>query len=201
MRIIFLGPPGAGKGTQAARLSRKLNIPQLSTGDMLRAEVSKGTFIGKQVKNIMESGHLISDSIVNRVVCDRIGHPDCSGGFILDGYPRTVDQAQNLQIIVSGMNCCIDAVIELQVDGSLMFKRIESRVSKAISSEKSVRSDDKYDVFIRRMEDYRRVTVPLSSYYRDRGCLHIIDGMLDADTVSRDIDSLLVSIEGKCCRS
>ncbi|MGZ9594936.1 MAG: adenylate kinase, partial [Candidatus Liberibacter asiaticus] len=162
MRIIFLGPPGSGKGTQACRLSQKLNVPQLSTGDMLRAEVDRNTLLGKQVKGSMESGSLISDAIVNQVVCDRIRLPDCDSGFILDGYPRTVDQAKSLHAFISNMDCAIDAVIELRVEDASMFKRIQVRVLEAIASEKSVRSDDKYDVFLKRIENYRKTILPLS---------------------------------------
>ncbi|AKK19809.1 adenylate kinase [Candidatus Liberibacter africanus] len=194
MIIVFLGPPGSGKGTQASRLSHKLEIPQLSTGDILRAEVDRNTPLGQEVRGIMETGGLISDNIINQVVRDRIRLPSCSSGFILDGYPRTIDQAKSLQVLVSEINCFIDAVIELRVDHSSMFERIQARVSEAISSERSVRSDDKYDVFLKRIEDYHRTMRPLFSYYHDMGLLHVIDGMLDIDVVSKNIDSLLVSI-------
>ncbi|MEG8099513.1 adenylate kinase [Candidatus Liberibacter brunswickensis] len=197
MIIIFLGPPGSGKGTQSYILSKKLGFPKLSTGDMLRSEVDKDTSLGKKINGIMESGALISDSIVNQIVFDRIILPDCSCGFILDGYPRTVDQAKKFQSIISDIGFSIDAVIELQVDVSSMFERIKARVSEAISSDKYVRSDDKYDVFLKRMECYQKKMLPLSSYYSNMGCLHIINGMLDVDIVSKNIDSLIFSIRKK----
>ncbi|MBL0849378.1 MAG: adenylate kinase [Candidatus Liberibacter ctenarytainae] len=202
MRIVFLGPPGSGKGTQSSRLSKKFGIPQLSTGDIFRTEVGKNTDIGQQIKSMMETGRLISDSIVNKVVYNRIRYSsDCAHGFILDGYPRTVDQARFLQHFLSNLGFCIDAVIELSVDDVAMFKRIDDRISRSMSSKESIRSDDKHDVLLKRIEDYREKICLLSEYYRDIGCLYTVDGMLDVETVSKYIDSVLVAVEKKCCNS
>ncbi|TRL30529.1 adenylate kinase [Rhizobium straminoryzae] len=191
MRLIFLGPPGAGKGTQAKRLTDKFGIPQLSTGDMLRAAVSAGTEIGKRAKAVMDAGGLVSDDIVNQIVSERIASADCSKGFILDGYPRTVPQAKALAENMAAMNLRLDAVIELKVDEEALIRRIESRVAETLAAGGTVRSDDNPESFRKRLAEYREKTAPLSAYYSEQGELVVLDGMADVDAVTRSIETAL----------
>lgn len=191
MRLIFLGPPGAGKGTQAKLLTEKHGIPQLSTGDMLRAAVAAQTEVGKRAKAVMDAGQLVSDAIVNEIVSDRIDSPDCGKGFILDGYPRTVPQAQALDEILAGKGLGLDAVIELRVDEDALVKRMETRVAETIAAGGAVRSDDNPEAFKRRLTEYREKTAPLSSYYATTGKLKTIDGMAEVDAVTREIAKIL----------
>lgn len=191
MRLIFLGPPGAGKGTQAKLLTEKHGIPQLSTGDMLRAAVAAQTEVGKRAKAVMDAGQLVSDAIVNEIVSDRIDSPDCAKGFILDGYPRTVPQAQALDEILEGKGLGLDAVIELKVDEDALVKRMETRVAETIAAGGAVRSDDNPEAFKRRLTEYREKTAPLSSYYATTGKLKTIDGMAEVDAVTREIAKIL----------
>ncbi|MGG2477143.1 adenylate kinase [Rhizobium sp. BR5] len=191
MRLIFLGPPGAGKGTQAKRLTDKYGIPQLSTGDMLRAAVSAGTEIGKRAKAVMDAGGLVSDDIVNQIVSERIEAPDCAKGFILDGYPRTVPQAKALADNMRKKNLALDAVIELKVDEEALIRRIENRVAETIAAGGTVRSDDNPEAFRKRLTEYREKTAPLSSYYSEQGELVTLDGMADVDAVTEAIEGVL----------
>ncbi|MCP8895485.1 adenylate kinase [Shinella daejeonensis] len=191
MRLIFLGPPGAGKGTQARYLTEKHGIPQLSTGDMLRAAVAAGTDVGKRAKAVMDAGQLVSDEIVNEIVSDRIGSPDCSGGFILDGYPRTVPQAEALDSILAGKGIALDAVVELKVDQEALVARMENRVAETVAAGGTVRSDDNPEAFKRRLTEYREKTAPLSAYYAMTGKLRTVDGMADVDTVTAEIAAIL----------
>ncbi|KPF44683.1 adenylate kinase [Rhizobium sp. G187] len=191
MRIIFLGPPGAGKGTQAKRLTDKYGIPQLSTGDMLRAAVTAGTDIGKRAKEVMDAGGLVSDDIVNQIVSERIQEADCSKGFILDGYPRTVPQARALAENMKASNLVLDAVIELKVDEEALIRRIENRVAETIAAGGTVRSDDNPESFRKRLTEYREKTAPLSEYYAGEGQLVVLDGMAEMDTVSEEISRVL----------
>ncbi|MDH7805313.1 MULTISPECIES: adenylate kinase [unclassified Rhizobium] len=191
MRLIFLGPPGAGKGTQAKRLTDKYGIPQLSTGDMLRAAVSAGTEIGKRAKAVMDAGGLVSDDIVNQIVSERIEAPDCAKGFILDGYPRTVPQAKALAENMHKKNVALDAVIELKVDEEALIRRIENRVAETIAAGGTVRSDDNPEAFRKRLTEYREKTAPLSQYYSEQGELVTLDGMADVDAVTADIERVL----------
>lgn len=191
MRIIFLGPPGAGKGTQAKRLTEKYGIPQLSTGDMLRAAVSAGTEIGKRAKAVMDAGGLVSDDIVNQIVAERIQDSDCSKGFILDGYPRTVPQAKALAENMVASRLKLDAVIELKVDEEALIRRIENRVAETIAAGGTVRSDDNPESFRKRLAEYREKTAPLSQYYSEQGQLVVLDGMADVDAVTLAIDNVL----------
>lgn len=191
MRLIFLGPPGAGKGTQAKRLTEKFDIPQLSTGDMLRAAVSAGTEIGKRAKAVMDAGGLVSDDIVNQIVSERIASADCAKGFILDGYPRTVPQAKALAENMAAMNLALDAVIELKVDEEALIRRIESRVAETLAAGGTVRSDDNPESFRKRLAEYREKTAPLSAYYSEQGQLVVLDGMADVDAVTRSIEATL----------
>ena len=191
MRLIFLGPPGAGKGTQAKRLTDKYGIPQLSTGDMLRAAVSAGTEIGKRAKAVMDAGGLVSDDIVNQIVSERIEAPDCAKGFILDGYPRTVPQAKALAENMRKKNLALDAVIELKVDEEALIRRIENRVAETIAAGGRVRSDDNPEAFRKRLTEYREKTAPLSNYYSEQGELVTLDGMADVDAVTEAIENVL----------
>ncbi|MCM2453929.1 adenylate kinase [Rhizobium sp. CG4] len=191
MRLIFLGPPGAGKGTQAKRLTDKYGIPQLSTGDMLRAAVSAGTEVGIRAKAVMDAGGLVSDDIVNQIVSDRIVEPDCAKGFILDGYPRTVPQAKALAENMQAKNLRLDAVIELKVDEEALIRRIENRVAETIAAGGKVRPDDNPETFRKRMVEYHEKTAPLSQYYSEQGQLVTLDGMAGVDSVTAEIEHVL----------
>lgn len=191
MRLIFLGPPGAGKGTQAKRLTEKYGIPQLSTGDMLRAAVSAGTDVGQRAKAVMDAGGLVSDDIVNQIVADKLLSSDCSNGFILDGYPRTVPQAQALAENLAENNIPLDAVIELIVDEEALVGRIESRVAETIAAGGTVRADDNPETFRKRLAEYREKTAPLSAFYAQQGELKTIDGMAEVDAVTEAIEQVL----------
>ncbi|OOG75795.1 adenylate kinase [Sinorhizobium sp. A49] len=191
MRLIFLGPPGAGKGTQAKLLTERYGIPQLSTGDMLRAAVAQATEVGKRAKAVMDAGQLVSDAIVNEIVSDRIDAPDCANGFILDGYPRTVPQAVALGQMLKGKGLKLDAVIELKVDETALVKRMENRVAETIAAGGSVRSDDNPEAFKRRLTEYREKTAPLSEHYAGTGELKTVDGMADVDAVTAQIEKIL----------
>ncbi|HVW54709.1 MAG TPA: adenylate kinase [Rhizobiaceae bacterium] len=193
MRLILLGPPGAGKGTQAKLLAAKHGIPQLSTGDMLRAAVQAGTEIGKRAKAVMDSGALVSDEIVNQIVSERIDAPDCARGFILDGYPRTVAQAKALTAMLEEKGMKLDAVIELSVDESALVRRMESRVAETRAAGGQVRADDNPESFRKRLTEYKEKTAPLAAYYAGIGELKTIDGMADIDAVTAEIGALLES--------
>jgi adenylate kinase len=194
MRLIFLGPPGAGKGTQAARIVEKHHIPQLSTGDMLRAAVKAGTPIGLRAKEVMDSGALVSDDIVVGIVADRIEQPDARRGFILDGFPRTVAQAEALEAMLKRKHMELDAVIEFKVDESALLSRIQRRASETVAAGGSVRPDDNPDVFRTRLDAYRRQTAPLSEYFRKTGVLRTVDGMKSVEEVAADIDAILAEV-------
>ena len=194
MRLIVLGPPGAGKGTQAQRLVERYSIPQLSTGEMLRVTVATGTEIGREAKAIMDRGELVPDVVVNHMVSDRIDQEDCRRGFILDGFPRTVAQAEALTAMLEQKGVKLDAVIELKVDQTVLIERMEKRVADTLSAGGTVRSDDNRDTFARRLDEYRRKTAPLLDYYRRRGELIEIDGMQGMDVVTRDIASVLTKV-------
>ncbi|XUY27780.1 adenylate kinase [Agrobacterium sp. rho-8.1] len=191
MRLIFLGPPGAGKGTQAKRLTDKYGIPQLSTGDMLRAAVSDGSEIGKRAKEVMDAGGLVSDDIVNQIVSERIEQADCAKGFILDGYPRTVPQAKALGENLRDKGIDLDAVIELKVDEEALVRRIENRVAETVAAGGTVRSDDNPESFRKRLSEYREKTAPLSEYYHGQGDLVVLDGMAHVDVVTAAIEGVL----------
>ncbi|MFC0810806.1 adenylate kinase [Paracoccus panacisoli] len=191
MRLIVLGPPGAGKGTQAQRLAERHSIPQLSTGDMLRAAVTEGTETGRRVKAIMDRGELVPDDVVNQMVSDRIDQEDCRKGFILDGFPRTVAQAESLTAMLERRGVRLDAVIELKVDQTSLIERMEKRVADTLAAGGTARSDDNRDTFVRRLDAYRNKTEPLLDYYRRRNELITVDGMQGIDDVAREIEDVL----------
>ena len=191
MRLILLGPPGAGKGTQAERLMKKFGIPQLSTGDMLRAAVKAGTPVGLKAKAVMESGGLVSDEIVVGIIADRVREADAKNGFILDGFPRTVAQAKALDDILEKMSMKLDAIIELKVDEKALVSRMEKRVKDTIAAGGTVRADDNPEAFAKRLEQYREMTAPVSGYYAGRGTLKTVDGMKAIDEVTSAINGVL----------
>jgi adenylate kinase len=188
MRLILLGPPGAGKGTQAQRLVAKHGIVQLSTGDMLRAAVKAGTPVGAKVKDIMDRGDLCPDELVVAIVGDRIEEPDARNGFILDGFPRTVAQAEALERLLHDKHMELDGVVELKVDESALLRRIENRVAEMTARGEPLRKDDNPEVLKTRLEAYRRQTAPLTHYYQDKGMLRLVDGMAPIDDVTAAID-------------
>ena len=191
MRIILLGPPGAGKGTQSERIVQRFGIPQLSTGDMLRAAVAAGTPVGLEAKAVMESGGLVSDRIVVGIVADRIEEPDARRGFILDGFPRTVAQAEALSDMLASKGLSLSTVIELKVDENALVGRIEKRAAETLARGQAVRKDDTPEVFKQRLEAYRAQTAPLSAYYAQKRMLKTVDGMQPIDKVTADLMSVL----------
>ena len=188
MKLIFLGPPGAGKGTQAQRIQQAHNIPQLSTGDMLRAAVAAETPIGKQAKDIMARGDLVPDGVVVGIIADRIEADDCANGFILDGFPRNVAQAEALDTMLSDKNISLDAVIELAVDPDVLVQRI---LKRAQESESGPREDDTEQALQHRLRVYEEQTAPVADYYAGKGILRTLDGMQDMDEVTQQIEAAL----------
>jgi adenylate kinase len=193
MRLILLGPPGAGKGTQAQRLVDKYGIPQLSTGDMLRAAVQAGSEVGKRAKAVMDAGELVSDAIVNAIVAERIDQADCAGGFILDGYPRTLVQADAVESMLSERGISLDTVIELVVDDRALVGRIVKRAEDAKAAGQPVRKDDNPAVFEERLREYYKKTAPLTGYYYAKGRLKTVDGMASIDAVTAEIEAVLTA--------
>lgn len=191
MRLILLGPPGAGKGTQASRLVEKHGIVQLSTGDMLRAAVAAETPIGLKAKAVMESGGLVSDDIVIGIIRDRIQEPDAKKGFILDGFPRTVAQAEALEALLAKEGLKLNAVIELKVDQSKLVDRIVKRATEAKAAGQPVRKDDDPEVFKTRLAAYNRDTAAVTPFYGAHGQLTVIDGMQPIEAVAKAIDTVL----------
>ena len=191
MRLILLGPPGAGKGTQAQRLVSKHHIVQLSTGDMLRAAVAAGTPLGHRVKDIMDRGDLCPDELVVEIVADRIEEPDAKNGFILDGFPRTVAQAQALDHMLAEKGLALDGVVQLKVDEDILIRRIENRVAEMAARGEPLRKDDNPEVLKTRLHAYRGQTAPLIHYYSDRGMLRTVDGMAPVEEVAAAIEAIL----------
>src|SRR6201999_324325 len=194
MRLILLGPPGAAKGTQAQRLVQKHGIVQLSTGEMLRAAVAAQTPIGLQAKDIMASGQLVPDEIVIGSTSDRLDQPDMKNGFILDGFPRTVPQAEALDELLRHKHLKLDAVIELRVNESALLSRVETRVAEMRGRGEEVRVDDPPEVLSKRLASYRALTEPLIHYYSERRKLLTVDGMMTIEHVTREINRILAAI-------
>ncbi|MCP4294459.1 MAG: adenylate kinase [Proteobacteria bacterium] len=208
MRIIFLGAPGSGKGTQSKKVAEQLKIPQLSTGDILRAAVKKGTEVGKKAQKIMEAGDLVSDEIMINIIKNRTAEPDCSDGYILDGFPRTLKQSQKLDEMAKSSGKKINKVISLEVDQSILVTRLTGRrVCSVCGSEYHIlfkkpenegfcdldgkglihRSDDHEDRIVTRLENYNRQTTPLIEYYIQKGILHNIDATGEIDDIKNKI--------------
>ncbi len=191
MIVIFLGPPGAGKGTQAAHIVEKYGIPQLSTGDMLRAAVAAQTPVGKQAKAIMDAGNLVSDDIVAAIVEERIEQDDCVSGFLLDGFPRTIAQAEMLDAMLTKKERGVDVVIELKVDEAALLDRLRKRIEDARAKGGEPRKDDNEETFKYRLQVYKDQTAPLIPYYENQGKLKVVDGMRSVEAVSAEIDAIL----------
>ena len=213
MNIILLGPPGAGKGTQAKRLEKNHNLIQLSTGDMLRAAIDSGSDLGKKAKPLMDAGSLVPDDLMIEIIADRIGQPDCANGFILDGFPRTTGQAAALDVMLSNKGLQLDAVIEMKVDEEALVERITGRYTCAdcgagyhdrfqVPREDGVcdscggtnfkrRADDNEETVRSRLEAYHAQTAPILPYYEKKGVLQSVDGMADIDEVTAQLKDLL----------
>jgi adenylate kinase len=204
MRLILLGPPGSGKGTQAQRLVKRYGIIQLSTGELLRAAVAAQTPVGLKAKDVMASGGLVPDDIVIGIISDRLDQPDAKKGFILDGFPRTVRQAEALDELLKKKHMKLDAVIELRVNESALLERVESRVAEMRARGEEVRIDDTPEVLTRRLASYRSQTEPLIHYYSERRKLLTVDGMMTIEHVTREISRILAAIgavEAKASRN
>jgi adenylate kinase len=189
MKLIFLGPPGAGKGTQAQRLEASRGLIQLSTGDMLRATIAAGGALGEQVKEIIEAGSLVPDDIIVDMIAKRIEEPDCANGFILDGFPRTTAQADALDKMLEEKGLPLDHVIEIAVNDAVLIDRINARVAETPEAER--RDDDNAETLKHRLDVYHEQTAPILPYYEARGMLKRVDGMQSIDEVSKQIGAII----------
>jgi adenylate kinase len=190
LNLVLFGPPGAGKGTQAKILQQKRGLPQLSTGEMLRAAIEAGTPVGKKVDAIMAKGELVSDDIVIKIIAERYDRPDCAGGAVFDGFPRTIPQAEALDKMLAARGKRIDAVIELKVDDQVLLKRVEQRIK---DSGGTARPDDNPETLKARLAVYYKNTAPLLDYYRKQGKVETVDGMSPVEAVSRAIDVAIMA--------
>ena len=193
MRLILLGPPGAGKGTQSQRLVEKHGIVQLSTGDMLRAAIKAQTQVGLKAKDIMSRGELVPDEVVVGIISERLDQDDAKNGFVLDGFPRTIAQAEALDALLDGKAQELDAVIELQVDEGILVQRIQNRLEQMQARGEPARPDDNPEAVAIRLNAFRQQTAPLIGYYAAKGKLKVVDGMASMDEVTRSIDSALAA--------
>ena len=192
MNIILLGPPGAGKGTQAKFLEDAHGIVQLSTGDMLRAAADSGSELGQQAKAVMDAGNLMPDDIMIQIISERIGQPDCVNGFILDGFPRTTAQAEALENMLAEQELSLDFVIEIAVDDEILVDRINARVAQMPEADR--RSDDNAETLRKRLGVYHEQTAPILPYYRDRDMLKQVDGMLSIEQVTEQIEQVVSAV-------
>src|SRR3954464_12319996 len=194
MRLILLGPPGSGKGTQAQRLVQRYGIVQLSTGEMLRAAVAAQTPVGLKAKDVMASGGLVPDDVVIGIISDRLDNPDAAKGFILDGFPRPVPQAEALDELLKKKHMKLDAVVELRVNESALLQRVENRAAETRARGEEGRVDDTPEVLTKRLASYRALTEPLIHYYSERRKLLTVDGMMTIEHVTREINRILAAI-------
>ena len=192
MILILLGPPGVGKGTQATRLTETRGLVQLSTGDMLREAIAKGTELGRKAKSVMDEGKLVADDIILGMIAERLSSPECAKGVILDGFPRTLEQAKGLDKMLTEMGLSIDHVIEMQVDENILADRIMKRAQES----EQVRDDDNIEVLKKRLKVYHENTAPIIPYYKDGGKVSVVDGMQPIEDVAAAIDKILNGQEG-----
>jgi len=192
MILILFGPPGVGKGTQAARLTETRGLVQLSTGDMLREAIANGTELGRKAKSVMDAGKLVADDIIIGMIAERLSSPECANGVILDGFPRTIEQAKGLDSMLDDMGLNIDRVIEMQVDESILADRIKKRAQES----DQVRDDDNVEVLKKRLKVYHENTAPIIPYYKDGGKVSVVDGMQPIEDVAAAIDRILNGQEG-----
>lgn len=192
MILILFGPPGVGKGTQAARLTETRGLVQLSTGDMLREAITNGTELGRKAKSVMDAGKLVADDIIIGMIAERLSSPECANGVILDGFPRTIEQAKGLDSMLDDMGLNIDRVIEMQVDESILADRIKKRAQES----DQVRDDDNVEVLKKRLKVYHENTAPIIPYYKDGGKVSVVDGMQPIEDVAAAIDKILNGQEG-----
>ena len=191
MYLILIGPPGAGKGTQAKILEQEYGLKQLSTGDMLRAEITAGSDLGKKAKAIMDAGNLVSDEIMVDMIASRIEQADCAKGVIFDGFPRTVDQAEALDAMLADKGKPLSAVIQMVVNEEELVNRLKTRIQQAIDAGQPVRADDNEETFRKRLKVYRDQTAPILPYYESAGLLKKVDGMKPIDFVTGEIKAIL----------